>query len=230
MLNGEPTKLCLHGPLGEQFGAEHNLYISRPGEAIRALCSQFKGFRETLSQPGGYYSLLVGEQAIPLEAVQIQTGNQDIHLVPVVEGYGSGNGGGKILLGAALVAVAAAFTPGGIGAAFVAKGWGVMATAGLSMMIGGVSQLLMAPPKSQTPSERPENNPSELFDGPVNTINQSHPVQICYGEVEIGSAILSTLIDNGDWKRGAGYSGGHSALPIETLREYDERENEIWFQ
>jgi predicted phage tail protein len=35
--------------------------------------------------------------------------------------------------------------------------------------------------------ERPENKPSFLFDGPVNTITQGHPVPVGYGKAFVGS-------------------------------------------
>jgi hypothetical protein len=57
------------------------------------------------------------------------------------------------------------------------------------------------PPKS----DRSENTPSSLFSGAVNTISQNHPIQICYGELEIGSAIIATMIDHSE-----GYVPGSS--------------------
>jgi predicted phage tail protein len=40
----------------------------------------------------------------------------------------------------------------------------------------------------------PENKPSFLFDGPVNTIAQGHPVPVGYGEMYVGSAVISAGI------------------------------------
>ena len=205
------TKIELHGPLGAMFGREHSLYVSSPGEAIRALCSQFRGFRETVAAPGASYALLVGGLDIPLEALRMESGNREIHLVPVVEGAGGG-AWTNILAGVAIVA--AAYFLGPAGAAIMSKAVaGYVVGMGVAMALGGVAMLLAPTPKAGI-NERPENKPSELFDGPVNTIAQNHPIQICYGEVEIGSAIISTMIDysegsNQGWGGGIGGGGGH---------------------
>ena len=47
-----------NGPLGEWFGREYLLYVSSASGAIRALCSQFRGFRETMARPGASYPRL----------------------------------------------------------------------------------------------------------------------------------------------------------------------------
>jgi len=172
--------------------------------------------------------VLVGEQSIPIEAVPMLSGNQDIHLVPCVEGYS--NGGWQMIAGAVLIVAAVVISVYASPAAGTPlyKAGSCMMSTGIAMAISGVAQLLTPSPRTQSPSERPENKPSELFDGPVNTINQSHPIQICYGEVEIGSAVLSTLIDNSNWQYGSGYGGRGSIArypqhPTET--DYDERDD-----
>lgn len=188
------------------FGREHDLYVSCPGEAIRAMCVRRKGFCEAISRPGACYQLVVGGSAIPLEAVNMHTGGQSIHIVPSVEGAG-GNGLGQVLVGAAIM-MAAYYTAGGSLAAVAAsKGASMAFSVGMSLAIGGVATMLAPSPRTGAPNERPENKPSELFDGPVNTIAQGHPIQICYGEVEIGSAIISTMIDHAD-----GFGEGNSVV------------------
>jgi hypothetical protein len=73
------------------------------------------------------------------------------------------------------------------------------------------------------PKERPENDPSRLFGGAVNTTAQGHPIQICYGEVEVGSAIISTMIDY-TYKSHESHEGGVGSSPQcrhELVRQYD---------
>jgi predicted phage tail protein len=204
-LNGGPTKVLLHGPLGDMFGREHSLYVSSPGEAIRALCALREGFRGELSRPGAFYTVLAGGTALPLEGINIGTAGRDIHIVPVVAGAKSD--GANVLTaiaGIALIAVATyCFGPAGAAAAKAgstgaAAAWGVAATVassvGWQLAISGVSGLLAPADTGDKPSE-PGQNPSRLFSGAVNTIAQGHPIQICYGEVEIGSAIIASMID-----------------------------------
>jgi len=211
MLNGEPTKVVLHGPLGDMFGREHMLHISSPGEAIRALCVLRDGFRGELSRPGARYSVLLGGAALPLEGLRIGAGGRDVHIVPVVEG--AKTAGATILWGAAIVGAAwggAALLgagPTGLGALFAGKAGmtaGMVANMGLSMAIGGVVSLIAPTPRGPAPQERGDSKPSSLFNGAVNTVAQGHPIQICYGEVEIGSAIVSTMVDYSHGPQGGG--------------------------
>jgi predicted phage tail protein len=72
---------------------------------------------------------------------------------------------------------------------------GILSSFALGLVFAGVSALLFAPPKSQGPSERPENKPNTYFNGPVNTIAQGHPVPIGYGELIVGSAVISAGLE-----------------------------------
>jgi predicted phage tail protein len=197
-----PAKVLLHGPLGEMFGREHSLHISSPAEAIRALCALRDGFRAELSRPGAAYSVLLGDAPLPLEGLGIGLGGRDVHIVPAVGGAKDANVT-NIILGVAILAVVCIATYGagaaagtGIWASMTATTAGAMATSfGVALIVGGVAGLLSPTPSAQKPSESHANDPSRLFSGAVNTTAQSHPIQICYGEMEIGSALISTMID-----------------------------------
>jgi predicted phage tail protein len=233
-INGEPTKVTLHGPLGDMFGREHSLYISSPGEAIRALCAIKEGFRGELSRPGAMYSVLAGGDALPLEGINICTAGRDIHIVPVVEGAKSDAANAlTAIAGVALLVVASVYLgPLAVGAAkgsAAAFGWGIAHTAALTLgsqlLRMGVTSLLAASDTGGKPSERPENDPSRLFNGAVNTTAQGHPIQICYGEVEIGSAIISTMIDytyKSHSASGGGGGGGHPRYIERVIEHVDD--------
>ena len=51
--------------------------------------------------------------------------------------------------------------------------------------------LLVPVPKVSGPQERPENKPSYLFNGAVNTTEQGQPIPLLYGELIVGSAVVS---------------------------------------
>jgi predicted phage tail protein len=203
-INGEPTKVLLHGPLGDMFGREHSLYISSPAEAVRALCAIKEGFRGELARPGAFYSVLLGDAPLPLEGLGLCSAGRDVHIVPVLAGAKSDNAaaGWTILAGVALIAAVAIFGGPAI-AAGAAKGAGFGAKAGAyaltavktigwQLAIGGAMNLLSA---SDDDKPKDERDPSRLFNGAVNTIAQGHPIQICYGEMEIGSALVASMID-----------------------------------
>lgn len=179
----------LYGHLGKQFGRSHRLDVRTPAEAIRALSANFKGFAKVIAD--GEWRVLVGGKAQALAQIQDPL-PADISIVPAVGG--AGGSFGKILLGAALI-VASFYLPGA--GAFGAFGsFSLAATAkgiGTSLLIGGISEVLFAPPKPSGPDarERPENRPSYVFNGAVNTTGQGNPVPLCYGRLRVGSQVIS---------------------------------------
>lgn len=179
----------LYGTLGEQFGRVWRLDVKSPGEAIRALCSQLPGFRKHLQENGGHgYRVLAGRDSRDAKTLCLPSSADTFRVVPVVSGAGKGLGG--IIVGAAL-----------IWASNGTYGWDTLATSayagavssiGFSMVIGGVSQMMTKTPKTSNESvERPDNKPSYAFDGAVNTSAQGNPVPVCYGELIVGSQVIS---------------------------------------
>lgn len=179
----------LYGHLGKQFGRSHRLDVRTPAEAIRALSANFKSFAKVIAD--GEWRVLVGGKAQALAQIQDPL-PADISIVPAVGG--AGGSFGKIILGAALI-VASFYLPGA-GYFAAAKGFSLAATAsgiGTSLLIGGISEVLFAPPKPTGPDvkERPENRPSYVFNGAVNTTGQGNPVPLCYGRLRVGSQVIS---------------------------------------
>jgi len=110
-----------------------------------------------------------------------------ITFTPVIAGAGRG-GLGQILIGAALIA--ASFMLPGIGTALATMAFNV----GVSLVIGGVVQMLSPQPKANAPAEKPENMPSYVFSGAVNTTAQGQPVPVGYGRLMVGGAVISAGI------------------------------------
>jgi predicted phage tail protein len=183
----------LYGELGKKFTKEVRLEVKTAAEAIRALCANFKGFESHMMHtPGVGYRVLVA--GAPLESVDEihNPASGEIRIIPVISGAG-GDGFGQILIGAVLIAaavIAAPFTAG-TSLAFIPQTIGAI---GISLALGGVAQLLSPAPTTPKPPERPENDPSNFFNGPVNTTLQGQPVPIAYGQVICGSAVVSAGI------------------------------------
>ena len=69
---------------------------------------------------------------------------------------------------------------------------------GISLVLNGVASLLApTPPK---PKERPEDIPSYGFDGPANTTRQGVPIPVCYGQLIVGGAVISSGIEPEDYE------------------------------
>jgi predicted phage tail protein len=96
-----------------------------------------------------HYRVSVGTYDLDLEELHHPAGAAPISFVPVVAGAGAV---GRIIAGVLLVAVAIAFPLIGVGAAAIAAGTTVgavsasIALTGLSLIIGGISQLLTPTP------------------------------------------------------------------------------------
>ena len=70
-------------------------------------------------------------------------------------------------------------------------------SAGISMAVGGVIQMLSGHPSTKT-AQDDGSNPSYSFNGAVNTTAQGHPVPVGYGgNLEVGSAVISAAITVG---------------------------------
>jgi predicted phage tail protein len=184
--------VLLYGHLASQFGKKHILDIVTPAEAIRALSANFKTFKKALIQDEQMaYRILVGkEDRADKSNLHLPVGKiKTVKVVPLVNGS---NGIGRVLVGAALIA-ASFYLPGAGAVAGGITASSVASSVGFSLVLGGISSLLFAPPKQTINSyERPENKPSYAFNGAVNTIAQGNPVPYFYGgPLRIGSQVIS---------------------------------------
>lgn len=188
-------KVELLGEIGKKFGSSHLLDIKSPAEAIRALTANFKEFRqymENSDKNGVAYRVLVNESDIDLDELE-NPASKSIKIVPVIMGAG---GVGKFLLGTALV-LTAIFAPFAAVPLFAGATIGsVVGSIGVSLVIGGVAEMISPVPKTPDYNDTSEErSPSYLFNGAVNTTSQGHPVPIGYGRLIIGSAVVSAGTD-----------------------------------
>jgi len=175
----------LYGALGERFGRVWRFDVKSPAEAVRALCSQLPGFRQHLakySAPG--YHVVVGKESRGEDDFALPTSAKTIKIIPVIVGAGAGL---RIIAGIAMMVI------GSVMSAYQIPGGEMVFNMGVSMVFGGVIQLLTKPPNmanNNTP-DRPENRPSYAFDGAANTAAQGNAVSVCYGRLIVGSQVVS---------------------------------------
>lgn len=158
--------------MGARFGRTHKFYLdtNSPAEAVQALMSQLKGFREYLmgaKDNGVGFAVFAGKQNLAEDELKHPVGSDDIRIAPMILGSKSG-GVFNIILGAVIIAaslVADYFTYGRFGAATNYATYSM----GAAMIIGGVVQLLTPMPKGLSARDKPENTPSYTFNGPLNT-------------------------------------------------------------
>ena len=180
----------LFGKLAKQFTDKVDLEVSSAAEAIRALCANFPGFETFMIQSesmGLRYKVVVAGDAISDVSEIHNPASGFIDIIPVVKG--AGGPVERILVGAALIA-AAVLMPASIPALIPQ----IVGSIGVSLALGGISQLLSPAPTAPKPGEKPENTPSNYFNGPVNTSLQGQAVSLAYGRVICGSAVVSAGI------------------------------------
>ena len=195
-MNSKLRTIRLYGKLGAKFGRVHRLVVASTAEAIRALSVLLPGFREELTTSkdrGVAYAVFTGKRNITEDELAHPTGREDIRIAPILQGSKRG-GLFQTILGAAILAIAY-FNPGG----FLT---GPMASAGMltgaAMALGGIVQMLTPMPTGLSAKDNPDNGASYNFNGPVNTQAQGNPVPLLYGEMVVGSAVISAGIYSED--------------------------------
>lgn len=188
-------KIHLYGQLAQKYGKVFEFDVNTAGEAVCALCVNFKEFEKDIRDDS--WLLFRGDpdtgMCLDEEAISgFQLGEADLHIMP--EAIGSKKGGIlKAIIGITLIVASfgsaaflgTAIAPGLLGAAT----WGnVIGQLGLAMALGGAAQLLA--PDEQTQPDTDEQR-SFTFSGPQNTTRQGVPIPIIYGEVITGGVMIS---------------------------------------
>lgn len=193
----------LLGEAGRRFGRRFELAVKTPAEAMRALCVQIPGLRQYLMESGdkGVNWRVVTEHPDGLDEDQLLWPlSKRMVLAPLPAGRG---GVGKIVAGVALVAAAVLFAPAGLLAGglftFGAQAVPIVAGIGVSLLFGGVADLLTPTPKMPTVkgglgrssatggrNEIEQLNSFTFDKSNANTV-QGDVVPVLYGERIIGS-------------------------------------------
>lgn len=172
--------VLLYGHLAQKYGKRHEFEISNPGEAVRALNANYSDFeKDILEHTGGYHVLVGFEDRIGPRLSDVMSAREVVRIVPAVAGSGIETVAFWVFANTAL-GVAASWAVGAI------------ISIAVSVAISSIANALLAPDKPKVgDSERAENKPSYLFNGPVNTTAQGHPVAVGYGRLRIGSQVIS---------------------------------------
>jgi predicted phage tail protein len=199
----------VYGKLAKHLGQRSfKAAVKTPAEAIRFLLANFPSLRGVISE--GDYKVTVGRSELEIgnhpEYLHYPSASfETIRIVPVVAGAG---GVGKILAGVALIAAAIVLAP--VGGGFLGLGAGALTgtftlgaaasvaigSIGVSLALGGISQLLTPTPKiSQGEDSTNDPRKSYSFSGIQNISRQGVPVPVIYGEVFTGSIVISAGIN-----------------------------------
>lgn len=180
--------------------------VANAGEAVRFLLANFPQLEKHMADQ--YYEVRVGSRALKLgddpSELHAPTGSKEvIMIIPVMSGAGSN--GGQILAGVGLIAAAILLGPAGagflgLGAGFTGAGMGIVSTTlgtiGAGLALNGVAQMLTPTPQLNSGTSYGQDSDTDprrsySFSGVQNTSRQGSPVPVVYGEVIVGSIVIS---------------------------------------
>ena len=184
------TTVKLHGWLGQKYGKTFKLGVNNAREAIALLSAQIKGFRQDIVKFNRHYRVMVNDEHRDIDTVDNPSRGKCIRIIPAIEGSGNG---AKFIAGIVLVAVGLYISGGTLGTGSGIGG--TIASYGILLMLGGVVGMLFEPSKSSNESNS-DSKQSYIFSGTVNTTGQGNQVPIAYGQLRVGSQVISAGISS----------------------------------
>ena len=196
----------VYGPLAKFLGQRSFKFaVKSPAEAVRLLLANFPSLQGHMANHD--YKISVGRLQLPIgdhpEYIHYPTAsNEPIRIMPIVSGAGEGTG--QILAGIGLIALAVLnpFGAAAIGTFGLTKAIAVtsllpaIGSIGVSLALTGVAQLLSPTTQLSTGTDSDfDPRKSYSFSGIQNVARQGVPVPIIYGEVLVGSIVVSAGID-----------------------------------
>ena len=183
-------KIKVYGTLRKFLGqSEFEVDLNTPREAISFLLCNFKGIEQHMAQQ--FYTIRVGAKIITEDLLNLNT-EDDIKIIPVVHGNFF-----PALIGLGLKFVAPKIG-GFIGANLISTVLGVIGT---NMIIDGVTNMLSPQQSNQSAVGQQDSlDPAALasnysFTGLTNISNAGVPVNLVYGEILVGSIVVSNGVD-----------------------------------
>ncbi len=187
-------KIKVYGTLRKFLGqAEFKVDLNTPREAISFLVCNFQGIEEHMAEQ--FYTIQVGSKVITEDLLNLNT-QDDIRIIPVVHGNFF-----PILAGVGALFGASAIPATILGSELLATlAVSALTSIGTSMVIDGVTSMLTPQQNNLSPTGQDSLDPAALasnysFTGLTNISNAGVPVNLVYGEIVVGSIVVSNGVD-----------------------------------
>ena len=187
-------KIKVYGTLRKFLGqSEFEVDLNTPKEAISFLVCNFKGIEKHMAEQ--FYTIQVGATVITEDLLNFRS-QDDIKIIPVVSGNFL-----PILLGIGAFVGGTAISAGAVAGTFAAFAGSALTAIGTSLVIDGVTSMLTPQQSTVSPvSTQSSLDPSALasnysFTGLTNISNAGVPVNLVYGEILVGSIVVSNGVD-----------------------------------
>ncbi len=177
--------IIFKGRMGELFGEVHRLNVKTIQEAVHAIDTMQGGLKRYLvdcTENGVDFTVQRGEDFIGYEELGLELGKDDIIISPIPRGSKKFKEYLKIIVGIALI-IGSFFidTSGTTGQAIAS----IMFNVGMQLALNGIIALT-----TDEPDELDEEK-AQMFNGPINNTKSGIPVPLCYGEIEVGGAVVN---------------------------------------
>lgn len=194
------VKIILHGYLKNLYSGELSFTGNTVEEIINGMCKTTKAFEPTPSK-GRHVISIVGFDTVESLSNPLSSDITELHLVPALCG-GKKGGFFQVVLGAVLIA-AAIWTGGATLAGFqlgISGGaLGILGSAGLSMVLGGLMSFLSPAPKADSYSNgEADPEASKYLGASGNTVKIGTRVPLMYGENKANGHYISFNVDAKD--------------------------------
>lgn len=173
----------LYGDLAKFIGKKtFRVNVETVGEAIRFLVANFPQIEAHMSERE--YRVKTGKHILDETEIHYPVGSSEtISIIPVIAGAGAV---GRIIAGVFLIA--ASFLIAGAFLFNVALA-PIVFSVGVSLVLGGVAQLLAPTPGTSEMEKDPRQSYS--FSGIQNSSRSGLPLPVVYGEIVVGSVTVS---------------------------------------
>jgi len=183
--------IYLNGKMGELFGKVWKLNAATVAECMHGIDCQREGklkkYLLDCTEQGIMFTVQRGEEFLDYDNLQMNLAEDDLIITPVPAG--SANKLGKLILGFALLVVAAFYMPAAVALGGIKGFLAVGALVGVGMI--GSALLNSALSEYMAPKKGMERGDAFLFDGPVNNTKEGLPVPLAYGQVLVGGATIA---------------------------------------
>lgn len=219
------TTVLLYGSLGKRFGRRFKLNVHTPKEIVDALSIRFPNFRQAILEMEDVdFGVKVGKKQISGDRLAFPSYGKTVTITPVVRGSANSKGWIQVIAGVVLIAGGIIFSK------FLGPFAPTVIGLGISLVLGGVAQLLAPSPATQSDTES-KTRPSYQFGTIVNTVGNGQCVPVFYGGDEdgmwIGSNVASAEYESVPISQGSTSGGTTSNVgldqagrPIYSTRDY----------
>ena len=198
------TNVTIHGKLGKIYGKNHKFKIRKMSEIIPAINANSPGFKHKVlgDFKSGYHYYFVdpknpNKKYNRPEVFLNAKPPEEIHIVPAILGAGPV---GLIVAGIGLGGISTM----GFAQVAIMKGSeiliaDVLMNIAIAFVIQGISAILFPPPEPAVQQmESQIDTSSYIFSSLKNTATQGFPIPLVYGELRVGSNIVSTNVVSED--------------------------------